>query len=83
MTMVISVTLFVLIGAWLLDHPKLLKSASRAKLTLDKIEPHVLANYELMRADLSKRLGLEVMNFHVTELNYVNDLAKINVYYRN
>ena len=81
--MVISITLFVLLGAWILDHPKMLKSASSTKLTLDKIDPHVLSDTELMRAQLSKRLGVEVMNFQITQLNYVNDLAHINVYYRN
>ena len=42
----------------------------------------MLADSEKMRADLSARLGVEVMNFHVIELNYVNDLARINVFYR-
>lgn len=83
LTMVIAITSFVLIGAWLLDHPKMLKSSSGAKVTLDKIDPHVLSDVELMRSQLSERLGVEVMNFHITELNYVNDLARINVYYRN
>ncbi len=83
LTMVIAITTFVLIGAWLLDHPKMLKSSSGAKVTLDKIDPHVLSDVELMRSQLSERLGVEVMNFHITELNYVNDLAHINVYYRN
>ena len=83
LALVISITLFVLIGAWILDHPKMLKSARSAKLTLDKIDPHALSDTELMRSQLSERLGVEVMNFHITELNYVNDLAQINVYYRN
>ena len=83
LTLVISITLFVLIGAWILDHPKMLKSASSAKITLDKIDSHVLSDTELMRSQLTERLGVEVMNFHITELNYVNDLAKISVYYRN
>lgn len=73
---------FVLTAAWLLDHPKLLQSSDSAKLTLDRIEAHVLADPIQMRADLSKRLGVEVMNFQVIELNYVNDLARLNVFYR-
>lgn len=81
--LVISITVFVLVGAWIFDHPKMLKSARSARLTLDKIDPYVLSDTELMRAQLSERLGVEVMNFHITELNYVNDLAMINVYYRN
>lgn len=73
---------FVLIAAWLLDHPSILQSAASAKLTLDRIEAHVLADPTQMRVDLSERLGVEVMNFQVIELNYVNDLARLNVFYR-
>jgi hypothetical protein len=73
---------FVLIAAWLLDHPSILQSAASAKLTLDRIEAHVLADPIQMRVDLSEWLGVEVMNFQVIELNYVNDLARLNVFYR-
>lgn len=83
LTMVLSITAFVLVGAWILDHPKMLKSARSARLTLDKIDLHVLSDTELMRTQLSERLGVQVMNFHITELNYVNDLARITVFYRN
>ena len=72
---------FVLIGAWILDHPRVLSTAASAKLTLDKIEAHVLSDHDRMRADLSVRLGVEVMTFQVMELNYVNDMARINVFY--
>ena len=81
--LVISITLFILLGAWVFDHPKMLKSSKSTKLTLDKVDPHLLSDVELMRSQLSERLGVEVMNFNITELNYVNDLAMINVYYRN
>ena len=37
---------------------------------------------ERMRADLTARLGVQVMTFQIVELNYVNDLARINVFYR-
>lgn len=73
---------FVLIAAWILDHPRILHTAASAKLTLDRIEAHVLADPEKMRAALSERLGVEVMKFQVVELNYVTDLARINVFYR-
>lgn len=80
--LVALIVTFVLIAAWLLDHPSILQTADSAKLTLDRIEAHVLADPIQMRADLSKRLGVEVMNFQVIELNYVNDLARLNVFYR-
>jgi Domain of unknown function (DUF4956) len=77
-----TITGFVLIAAWVIDHPRMLKSASSAKLTLDRIDPHVLSDYARMKADLSGRLGVEVMTFQIVELNYVSDLARINVFYR-
>ncbi|NNF23435.1 MAG: DUF4956 domain-containing protein [Rhodobacteraceae bacterium] len=79
---VIVIVVFVLIGAWVLDNPRILQSVSSAKLTLDHIESHALSDTEKMRADLSARLGVEVMTFQVIELNYVNDLARINVFFR-
>ena len=80
--MLVAVAVFVLLAAWIIDHPKMLKSVSSAKLTLDRIEPHILQDYERMRADLTARLGVQVMTFQIVELNYVNDLARINVFYR-
>ena len=77
------IVLFVLVAAWLLDHPRILKSVSRAKITLDRIEPHILADTERLRAELSAMLKVDVMTFQIVELNYVNDLARINVYYRS
>ena len=80
--LVAMIVVFVLLAAWLLDHPNILQSADSAKLTLDRIEAYMLADPVQMRADLSKRLGVEVMNFQVIEVNYVNDLARLNVFYR-
>lgn len=80
--LVLMIVTFVLIAAWLLDHPSILQSAASAKLTLDRIEAHVLADPVQMRAELSARLGVDVMNFQVLEVNYVNDLVRLNVFYR-
>ncbi|WP_420859164.1 DUF4956 domain-containing protein [Marivivens marinus] len=82
LALVVLILAFVLVAAWMLDHPKILRSASAAKLTLDRIDPHVLSDTEAMCAHLSERLGVRVMNFQVNELNYVNDLARITVFYR-
>ena len=79
---VLIIVTFVLFGAWALDHPGILQSAASTKLTLDRIDAHMLADTEKMRQELSARLGVEVMNFQVIEMNYVNDLARINVFYR-
>jgi len=72
----------VLLGAWALDHPRILQSADGVKITLDKIDPHALSDPEAMRRDLSGRLGVEVMSYQITALDYINDMARINVFFR-
>ncbi len=79
---VMVIVAFVLIGAWILDHPKILQSASSTKITLDQIDGYALSDAEKMRSDLSQRLGVDVMNFQIIELNYVNDLARLQIFYR-
>lgn len=79
---VLLVTVVTLISAFLFDHPRLLRSVAGVKITLDKIDPHALSDPERMRADLSKRLGVDVMSYQMTALNYVNDLAQLSVFYR-
>ena len=81
--MVFMITTFVILAAWVLDHPRMLKSAHGAKLTLDAIDPDILSDSAKTRQMLSDRLGVDVMTFQIVELNYVNDMARINVYYRN
>ena len=81
--MVFMITTFVILAAWVLDHPRMLKSAHGAKLTLDAIDPDILSDSAKTLQMLSDRLGVDVMTFQIVELNYVNDMARINVYYRN
>jgi len=81
--LVTMITSFVLLAAWILDHPSMLKSAHGAKLTLDAIDPEILSDTEKTRLALSERLGVDVMTFQIVELNYVNDMARINIFYRN
>lgn len=79
---VLLVTALVLCAAFIIDHPRVLRLSDGIKITLDKIDPHALSNPDLMRRDLTQRLGVEVMSYHIVGLNYVNDLAVINVFYR-
>lgn len=80
---VVLVVSMVLVGAWILDHPRILKSADRVKITLDRIDAHALSDPGLMRTDLSKRLGVDVMSYQITTLDFINDKANIKVYFRN
>jgi hypothetical protein len=73
---------FVLGGAWLIDHPRVLRSVDSIRVTLDRIDHDALSNPALMREHLSQRLGVEVMNYQITQLDYMNDMARVSVFYR-
>jgi Domain of unknown function (DUF4956) len=79
---VAAITAMVLIGAYVIDHPRILHSVDGIKITLDKIDGHALSDPVAMRSELSKRLGVDVMSYQITALDYINDMARINVYYR-
>ena len=79
---VVLVTALVLLAAYIIDHPRVLRLSDSIRITLDKIDSHALSDPDLMRRDLTQRLGVEVMSYNIVGLNYVNDLAVINVFYR-
>ncbi len=72
----------VLLGAYALGHPRILRSVDGIKITLDRIDPHALSDEPAMRAELVQRLGVEVMYYQIISFDYVNDMARLNVYYR-
>jgi Domain of unknown function (DUF4956) len=78
----LAASTLVVLGAWLIDHPKVLQSVDGIRITLDKIDAHALSEPEVMRADLSRRLGVEVMSYQITALDYISDMARITVFYR-
>lgn len=79
---VAAISTLVVAGAWAIDHPRVLQSVDGIRITLDKIDHHALSDPAAMRADLSARLGVQVMSYQITALDYINDMARINVFYR-
>jgi hypothetical protein len=79
---VAAITVAVVLLAYILDHPGILRSAHGVKITLDKIDGDALSDPERMRAALSTRLGVEVMSYQITALDYITDMARISVFYR-
>lgn len=79
---VATTVLIVLLGTWALDHPRVLRSVDAIRVTLDKIDTHALADPDAMRLALSQRLGVEVMSYQITALDYINDMARLHVFYR-
>jgi Domain of unknown function (DUF4956) len=72
----------VVLLAYILDHPSILRSAHGVKITLDKIDRDALSDPEKTRQALSTRLGVDVMSYQITALDYITDMARINVFYR-
>jgi hypothetical protein len=80
--LVILVILIVLVGAYVIGHPGILKSISAVKLSLDQIDKELLSNPVSMRRNLSERLGVEVLSFQVLQVDYITDMVRLNVYFR-
>lgn len=78
----VLIVLLVLVSTYVIDHPRMLQSVSGAKICLDRIDPSLLTEPEVMRAGLSTRLGVEVLSYQVLQLDYVNELVRLNVYFR-
>ncbi|MDL1867265.1 DUF4956 domain-containing protein [Betaproteobacteria bacterium PRO4] len=79
---VLAVVTFLLVGAYVLDHPHILRSVDGVKIILDKIDHRALSDAKAIRADLSERLGVEVIYYQIKSFDYVNETAQINVFYR-
>ena len=72
----------VVLGAWLVDHPRVLQSVDHMRVVLDKIDKETLGEPEAMRGLLSQKLGVQVMSYQVTAVDYIADSARVNVFYR-
>jgi hypothetical protein len=80
--LIVLMVLVVLIGAYLIDHARILQSISGTKVSLDHIDKALLADPPAMRRMLSERLGVEVLSYQVLQLDYITELARLNVYFR-
>jgi hypothetical protein len=80
--LIVLMMLVVLVGAYVIDHPRMLQSISGTKISLDHIDKALLADPVAMRRNLSERLGVEVLSYQVLQLDYITELARLNVYFR-
>lgn len=80
--LVVAIAGMILLGAFVVDHPLILRSVHSIKVTLDKIDARLLSDPAFVNLDLAERLGVEVLSYQIVYLDYVNDVARINVYCR-
>ena len=79
---VATTVFFLLLGAYVVDHPKMLRSVAGARISLDKIPPNLLSDPDALCVELSEKLDVEVMSYQVLQLDYITEMVRLNVYYR-
>jgi hypothetical protein len=81
-TNIVAISSLALVSVYIIDHPALLRGSRAVRVTLDRIDPHLLADADAMKAVLGQRLGVKVTGFEIESLNFVNELAIINLTYK-
>ena len=71
----------VLVAAYVVDHPRILRTASQMRITLDYIPEEVVANPEELNAELSKLLGVRVVASRILNIDYVKEIVRAEVNY--
>jgi len=66
-----------LLAAWGVDHPRVSRATRRMEVTLDRVVPDT----EALRAQMAERLGAEVVDVTVLELDYVRETTRASVRY--
>jgi hypothetical protein len=80
---VVVITMLALLGAYVFDHPRLLKPTRTLKVVLDSIDREALADPTLMRSKLGARIGgVEVLSYRVIVIDYIDDMVQLDVSYR-
>lgn len=77
-----AIVTFLLLGAYVIDHPRMLQSVSGVKVALDQIDGELLSDPAAMRANLAARLKVDVLSFQILQLDYINDMVRLNVFFR-
>src|SRR5262245_44483635 len=80
--LIVLVLMVVLIGAWIIDHPRILRAIGGTKVSLDHVDKELLADPPAMKLALSQRLGVEVLSYQVLQVDYITDMARLNVNFR-
>lgn len=73
------------IGNWSLEHSANLIRVDNVKkmaVTLDHIDENVVSNRDLMCAQLTETLGINVQTFEIKKIDYVRDVVEITVIYQ-
>jgi len=80
-TFIILCNSIIVIWAWIIDHPSILPGIYGMKITLDHIPEWLLHNSTQMLEVLSKKFGIDVISYSVSNVDYVKDTARLKITY--
>ena len=78
---IIAANSIILFALYLLERYWVESKMLSKDVTYEIIENIRPENHDLLKADLEKRLGIEILSFEVGNVNFLRDVAKITVYY--
>lgn len=81
--LLILCNIIIVVGAWIIDNPNILKGVYAMKVVLDHVPEGILKNPENMRDTFSKKFGINVISYSVDNINYVKDTASIQLTYHS
>lgn len=80
--MVLLLNGVILVGTWVIDHPKLLSGVQNMRIVLDHIPKGLLDTKSATLGELSDLLGVQVLTYTVIDINQVKDTVKLEIAYR-
>jgi hypothetical protein len=75
------VNVVVLAFVWILERLWLVKYGVSKKIVYEKIENIKIENYHLLISDLEQRTGLKIKKVEVKNINFLRDVAYLEVFY--
>jgi hypothetical protein len=73
----------IVVGLWVLEYSIALKQELSMRLTYEKIENIHTMSQEKMLEDLSERTGIKVIRYEIKKIDFLRDVAEIELYYTN
>lgn len=73
---------FILIAAYVADHPNILRSVSNMRVTLDSIPADIASSPESLNQFVEQKLGVKVLSVNILSIDYVTEVVRVEVNYQ-
>lgn len=80
---VLVILAIILLVVFFVDHPRFFRETSQVRVTLDTIPNNLLDDPALLNRELSEKLKVEVISTRVLSVDYVTEIVKADIYYKN